>query len=624
MELKKNLSMIHIFSIAAGAMISSGLFILPGYAHSQAGPAVVLSYLLAGLLSMTAILSIAEMATAMPRAGGDYFIITRSLGPLTGTVSAILSWLSLSLKSAFALVGMSTFTAMIVEVDPRVAGITLCIFFTLFNIIGVKASGKTQLIMVFGLLALLAFYVAGGIFYVDTTRYQPLAPQGVMAVLSAAGLVFVSYGGLLQVASISEEVTNPSRNIPLGIFLAFGVVSALYVTVVFITSGLLDHQVLNDSLTPLSDGAEGFLGSLGAIALGVAAILAFASTANAGIMSASRYPLGLSRDGLFPGVFSRVHHKFSTPHFSVLVTGLIIIGAILLEFEALVKAASTVMILTYILANLSLVVIRESRLANYWPTYRAPFYPWMQITGIIGFIVLILGMGMEAILNSLLFILAGFLVYIFYGRFKGRWESALTHIMENITDEQLTKGLLEYELKKIIEERDQVEVESEEIIEESLVLDFEEVLSLEEFLEEASAKMSEKMGVSRDFLHVKLLNKCREIIPQIKKNAVILHLSLEEAKKPFMLIARNKKGIKFRGEFPQFKGVIILVGREEDKDLQLRLLYFIQEILQEERFEKMWHHAVDPWTLRSLILLSARYSPLEGHSQREGVRGSRQ
>lgn len=610
MELKKNLSMIHIFSIAAGAMISSGLFILPGYAHSQAGPAVVLSYLLAGFLSMTAILSIAEMATAMPRAGGDYFFITRSLGPMAGTVAAILSWLSLSLKSAFALVGMSTFTAMIVEVNPQVAGIVLCVFFTLFNIIGVKASGKTQLIMVFGLLAVLAFYVVGGIFYVDPTRYHPLAPQGVMAVFSAAGLVFVSYGGLLQVASISEEVTNPSRNIPLGIFLAFGVVSAFYVAAVLITSGLLDHQVLNDSLTPLSDGAEAFLGSMGAIALGVAAILAFASTANAGIMSASRYPLGLSRDGLFPGVFSRVHHKFGTPYSSVLVTGLIIIGAILLEFEALVKAASTVMILTYILANLSLMVIRESRLANYWPTYRVPFYPWMQITGIIGFIVLILGMGMEAILNSLLFILAGFLVYFFYGRFKGRWESALAHILENITDEKLTEGLLEYELKKIIEERDQVEVESEEIIEDSLVLDFEEVLSLEEFLEEASAKISDKVGVSRDFLHVQLLKKCREIIPQIKKNAVILHLSLEEAKKPFLLITRNKKGIKFGEEVPEVKGVIILVGREEDKDLQLRLLYFIQEILQEERFEKMWHHAVDSRTLRSLILLSARYSSL--------------
>ena len=105
-------------------MISSGLFILPGLAHAQAGPAVILSYLIAALLAMTGMLSIAELTTAMPKAGGDYFFTTRTMGSAVGTVSGLLTWLSISLKSAFALVGMSAFTALLVDVDIRLIGIS--------------------------------------------------------------------------------------------------------------------------------------------------------------------------------------------------------------------------------------------------------------------------------------------------------------------------------------------------------------------------------------------------------------------------------------------------------------------------------------------------------------------
>ena len=101
-QLKKGLGLIHVFCIASGAMISSGLFILPGLAHAQAGPAVVVSYFLAGLLASIGVLSIAELATAMPKAGGDYFFISRGMGAGVGTVAGLLSWFSLSLKSAFA------------------------------------------------------------------------------------------------------------------------------------------------------------------------------------------------------------------------------------------------------------------------------------------------------------------------------------------------------------------------------------------------------------------------------------------------------------------------------------------------------------------------------------------
>ena len=113
MGLKRELKLLEVFCIASGAMISSGIFILPGLAFAKAGPGVVASYLLAGLLAIPGMLCVAELATAMPKAGGDYFFITRSFGPAVGTVSGILSWFSLSLKSAFALLGMAAFMALI-------------------------------------------------------------------------------------------------------------------------------------------------------------------------------------------------------------------------------------------------------------------------------------------------------------------------------------------------------------------------------------------------------------------------------------------------------------------------------------------------------------------------------
>jgi len=116
-ELKKELKLLDVYCIATGAMISSGLFILPGLAHALAGPAVVVSYLLAGLLAMTGMLSQAELVSAMPKAGGTYFYVARSMGPVVATINGLLEWLSIALKSAFALVGIAAFASFFLQVN---------------------------------------------------------------------------------------------------------------------------------------------------------------------------------------------------------------------------------------------------------------------------------------------------------------------------------------------------------------------------------------------------------------------------------------------------------------------------------------------------------------------------
>ena len=150
-KLKRGLKLLDVFCIASGAMISSGIFILPGLAHAQAGPAVIFSYLIAGFLSLPGMLSIAEMTTAMPRAGGDCFTIIRSMGPAIGTIAGLLSWFSLSMKSAFALVGMSVFTILIVNIDIHIIALLFCLIFLAINLIGIKEAGRTQVFLVVGL-----------------------------------------------------------------------------------------------------------------------------------------------------------------------------------------------------------------------------------------------------------------------------------------------------------------------------------------------------------------------------------------------------------------------------------------------------------------------------------------
>ncbi|MCK4421624.1 amino acid permease, partial [candidate division WOR-3 bacterium] len=417
-ELKRELRLLDVFCIASGAMISSGIFILPGLAHARAGPAVVVSYLLAGLLAAIGVLNKAELVTALPKAGGTYFHVSRSMGPILGTVEGLITWFSLSLKSAFALIGMAAFSALVVNVDIHLIAVSLCLFFIIINLIGIKEAGRVQVTLVAGLFVLMLLYVVRGLPVVNIKNFEPFAPNGLGAIFSTAGFIFVSYGGLLKVAAVAEEVKDPGRTIPLGMIFALLVVTIFYILVIFVTTGVLGAAELDHSLTPISDGAAAFMGDGGRILLGIAAILAFVSTANAGIMSASRYPLALGRDGLLPGFLSNVNERFKTPHLAILITGVFMIISLFLRLDILVKAASSVLILTYLFSCLSIIILRESRLQNYQPSFRAPLYPWIQIIGILGFGFLLFEIGKDAVLLISILIISALFVYWFYGRIR--------------------------------------------------------------------------------------------------------------------------------------------------------------------------------------------------------------
>ena len=213
--MERKLNFLDVFSIATGAMISSGIFVLPAIAYSHTGSSLFISYLIGGVIALIGILSIAELSSAMPRAGGDYFFISRSFGPLLGTINGFLSWFALSLKSAFAIYGLSGVLYLLTGLSMPLIAVAATIFFVLLNIVGVKEAALLELILVAFLISIMVAYIIMGFPMVDKAHFTPLAPMGINSILSTAAFVFISFGGLLKIASIAEEVKDPGKIFPL-------------------------------------------------------------------------------------------------------------------------------------------------------------------------------------------------------------------------------------------------------------------------------------------------------------------------------------------------------------------------------------------------------------------------
>ena len=613
MQLKKGLGLVHVFCIASGAMISSGLFVLPGLAHAEAGPAVVLSYFLAGLLAITGLLSIAELASAMPKAGGDYFFISRGMGQAVGTVSGLLSWFSLSLKSSFALVGLMAFASLVISVPEsgrylveRGVGIVLCAAFVGINLLGAKEAARLQVALVLGLFGLMVFYVLRGLPAMDLRNLQPFAPKGLRAVFATAGLVFVSYGGLLKIACVAEEVKNPGRTIPLGMILSLLAVSVFYTLMLLVTSGVLGAK-MDGSLTPISDGAAAFMGRSGMIAMSFAAVCAFLTTANAGILSASRYVFALSRDRMLPPQLGRVGSRFHTPHAAILVTGVLVAAALFVDLKILVEAASTVFMMSFVLSSASIIVLRESGVQNYRPTFRTPLYPWPQVIGIIGFAFIIVEMGAEAFLVLAILSLAGFCAYWFYGRRNTLRDSALLHLVRKITDRRLVSESIESELKSIIRERDAiVQDRLDQLVENCPILDLEEPLDADRFFHLVADQMADRVGTPRDELIRLLFAREADGGTVLNPSLAVPHVVIRGQTQFEILLARARRGIRFSDAAPQVHTAFVLLGTKDQRTFHLQVIAAIAQIVQDPAFAKRWMDAPDEQGLRDVVLLAER------------------
>jgi len=606
-RLKRQLGLLDIFCLASGAMISSGIFILPGLAYAQAGPLVFISYFLAGILALVGTLSIIELSTAMPKAGGDYFFITRSLGPLVGTVSSLLSWTALCLKSAFAIFGIAEILYIAFGFPVLLSSFFICCFFVFLNIFGVKEASALEVALVLALFAIMLFLVFGGAGRLSESNFTPLFPNGLNRVLATAGFVFISFGGLLNIASISGEVKDPARIIPRGMILSVTAVTCIYAATLMVVVGVLPGETLARSLTPVADAGRELFGKAGFFIISTGALLAFMTTANAGILSASRYPLALSEDRLLPGFFSVLTRRKRSPVVAVSITGVFIFVCLLLDLTTLVKLGSVVILTLYILTNAAVIILREGRVQNYRPSFKVPLYPWTNLAGMLIFAFLIIDMGLAAVEISVSLLVLSLLIYYFYGRKRHKIEYAFLHLIERVVNKKITDNTLEEELKQVVIQRDDLVIDRfHRLIEDCAVMDIKGKTAAGEVFSGLAVKVSEEIGLAEKDIEDLLWQREKEGTTAITPFVAIPHIIIPGQNRFKLAVVRCAEGAAFTTEHDNVKAVFVLFGTRDERAFHLKALSAIAHIVQTPGFEKMWLEAKDEHQIKDILLLSER------------------
>jgi len=419
-KLERSLSLPYVIAISIGGMLGSGIFVLPGFASGLAGPSVWLAYLLGAVCVLPAALSKSELATAMPSSGGTYVYIERAFGPLFGTISGIGLWLSLLLKSSFALIGLGAYLAVLININDELTAYVALGFLSiivLLNIFGVKKVGKVQLYIVSISLACLAALFFIGFPKVNPDYLDPFMPNGNIGLISAIAFVYISYSGVIKVAAIAGEIKNPDKNLPLAMILSLFSIAAIYVFVSFILAGTVNPDSLSVDIRPIHTAAKNVGGDYFGYFAAVIGVLTLMSGANSGVLASSRFPFAMARDLLMPKFFSRIHSKYLTPVFSILFTGLLMTLVILyLDVVKIAKLASAFMVMMFVSVNFCVIILRETSAQWYKPTYKSPFYPFLQVFGIVSGFFLLLLLGLFPLLSILIISAIGAITYLLIGR----------------------------------------------------------------------------------------------------------------------------------------------------------------------------------------------------------------
>ncbi len=628
-KLKKELRLLDVFAISTGTTLSGGLFLLPGLAAEEAGAAVILSYILAAVPLIPAMFSMVELATAMPRAGGIYYFLDRTLGPLTGTIGGIGTWLALILKVAFALIGMGAYISLFLaklEIIP--IAVALAVALGLLNLFSVKGSGKFQIFLVAGIIIILLGFMSGGIPQINPHNFKGFFDSGYAGIISAAGLVYVSYVGMTKVVSLSEEIKDPEKNLPRGIFLGIITTFIIYWISATVMVGVVPMEVLSGDLTPVATAANNIFGKVGVIFVSFAALMSFISVANAGIMSASRYPFAMSRDFIFPHFFQKLSKK-GTPFVAILLTvATIILILLFLDPTKIAKLASAFLLLTFALVCLAVIVMRESKLEAYDPGYHSPMYPWIQIVGVLSALYLIFGMGAIAIGFTLGLIIIGAVWYKYYASSKIERTGAIYHVFERWGRLRYTG--LDSELRGILKEKGLREEDPfDEIVTRSFVLD---IISRSDFravVQEASKLLSQIVRRTEDDIASIFLEGTRIGMTPVINGIALPHFRTEGIDQAEMVLVRAKQGIHItflnpltdnnQEEDQIVYAIFFLVSPEKDPAQHLRILAQIAGRVEEDSFFNEWNEARDDQEIKEILLHDERFVSLFINSQHKSA-----
>ncbi len=414
-ELHRSMGFTTALAIGVGTMIAAGIFTLSGLAIRNVGSSAIISFILAAIVSLFTALSYCEFVSIYPKSGEGYLYARKTfVAPLAYLVGVAL-FLGYVSSCSFYLSSLSVYFQEFIWHAPfeKLAGVVFLIALTFLNVKGTKESGVFQVIVTAAKVALLIWFVAGGLRFLTVEDLVDKFNNNLGQILQTSTLVFITFFGFSAIAATAGEVKNPIKNIPKAIFWSMGIVSVLYVFVVFV---LIASNLTEYDEASMGIAAKKFLGSIGGLVIVAGGLFSMISASNASIMAGSRVALAMSELGHLPKQLGKVHRKFSTPWIAVFVVGgLIMLFTVVLPLEELAHFADTVLLFALIMVNIALIVHRR-RFPNLPRPFKVPLYPLTPIIGILANLYLLIQllnhpMPLSLAIFALVFCAVGFLYW---------------------------------------------------------------------------------------------------------------------------------------------------------------------------------------------------------------------
>ena len=410
----RDLGLFDATMIGVGAMIGAGIFVLTGIAAGESGPASILAFALNGAVTLLTAFAYAELATAIPEAGGGYAYVRRAFPGAVGFTAGWMLWFAYTVACSLYVLGFAGyFWEFFLKYLPNLAEgafgvvgehgaillVTLLVgvLFIRLNVRGAEVTGKAENVLTVTKLLVLGVFIVYGLRRVfeepgqAAASFSPFLPQGMGGVVVAMGLTFIAFEGYDLIANLAEEIKEPEKNIPRATFIALGVTMIMYLLILFVSlaavrppDGRPSWRFLGDyGETAIVRAAEGFMPAFGVAVIVFGGLLSTMSALNATVMASSRVAFSMGRDRLLPLSMASIHPERRTPHIAIIVTGAILLAmALALPIEAVGSAASLIFLLTFAMVNLSVIALR--RKAPELPRrYKVPFYPVVPVLGIV-------------------------------------------------------------------------------------------------------------------------------------------------------------------------------------------------------------------------------------------------
>ena len=398
--------LLDITMIGVGAMIGAGIFVLTGIAAGVAGPALVLVFLLNGVVALLTAMTYAELGSAFHDAGGGYLWVKSSLPDPNGFLSGWMSWFAHAVACSVYALGFGAYFRLVLEAAgmpslqwgfmtlEKWLAVLTTVLFAYINFRGASETGKAGNVVTVGKVVVILAFITAGVWVMAgrpawQAAFQPFFTQGWGGVFAAMGLTFIAFEGYEIIAQTSEEVEAPKRNVPRAIFLSLLIVLPIYLLVAVVAIGAVTPPAGQSAVAFLAEekeialvrAADQFVGGGGIVIL-VGGLLSTVSALNATIYSSSRVAFAMARDANLPQAIGRVHARRATPHIAVGLSAAIVIGmAVLLPIESVAAAADIMFLLLFVQVNVAVIRLRKLR-PDLDRGFRVPFMPVVPILAI--------------------------------------------------------------------------------------------------------------------------------------------------------------------------------------------------------------------------------------------------